>query len=302
MLLHKLLVAHRAATVGGGIAPAINEVAAFALLAAGVTGCFFHRGAVINDPNFVAATGAEHDLVERRIVVERVHVIPKRGRGAAVAGDIHQFGMRSGFAVAGFGLVGVLDEMIPDVPLPNNPAAVRIDRLNFDDSIGHEIFITHLTFIETNSHRLFARFAFDHECKHVTIRHRLYVVVQLVFTRGVVEPPNQIAVPVEFLNAPAFAAAGAALHPEHSSPQQMTVGQQIGGLSRLVFALPLVNITAFVIKQVGDGVVLRRHQRVTGTGVRGVEIQADSLTGIWRGRNFVFRHLAPPATDFAART
>ena len=147
VLLDELLVAHRAATVGGGIAPAINEVAAFALLAAGVTGGFFRRGAVINDPNFVAATGAEHDLVERGIVVERVHVVPKRGRGAAVAGDIHQFGMRGGIAVVGFGLVGVLDEMIPDVPFPDNLAAVRIDRLNFDDSIGHEKFIAHLTFI-----------------------------------------------------------------------------------------------------------------------------------------------------------
>ena len=80
VLLDELLVTCRAATVSRGIAPAINEVAAFAVLATAVARGFLGRRAVVNDPNLVAAADAQGDLVKLFVVIERVYVVPERGR------------------------------------------------------------------------------------------------------------------------------------------------------------------------------------------------------------------------------
>ena len=57
---------------------------------------------MIDYPDFAIAADAEHDLVQVRIVVDRVHVVPERGDLLGRGVRIDQYGMSGGAAVVGF--------------------------------------------------------------------------------------------------------------------------------------------------------------------------------------------------------
>src|SRR4051812_16403185 len=59
VLGEELLIGDRPRTVDARIAPAVEQVAAFAALAAGVTGRFGRRGAVIDDPDLAEIVNAQ---------------------------------------------------------------------------------------------------------------------------------------------------------------------------------------------------------------------------------------------------
>ncbi len=61
----------------------------------------------------------------------------------------------------------------------------------------------------------------------VAVGHRLEVVMQLVVAGGVIELPDQVAVPIILLEASALAAARAALHAQHAGAHHVAIRQQI---------------------------------------------------------------------------
>src|SRR5262249_39780035 len=76
VLGEKPLIGVAAAAVGLGIAPAEQEIAPFAALAPLVRGRFLGARAMVDHPHFVELVDAEHDLIELRVVRDRVHVHP----------------------------------------------------------------------------------------------------------------------------------------------------------------------------------------------------------------------------------
>ena len=261
-----------------------------------MTRSLLRRGAVVNEPYLVATAGTQHDLVQFRIVIERIHVVPERGRGTTVAGHIHQFRMPGRVPMVWLGRVEILHQMVPDVPFPDNPPPFRRGRLDLHHGIRHQKIVPQESRIKPCRDGLLPGFALHHQRQDVAVWHRLDVVVQLIVPGGVVKLPDQVALPIILLDAPPLTTARAPLHPKHARPHKMTIRKQVGGLSRFISTLPLVNHTPVVIYQIRDGIVLRRHQRVSLESLGTVEKQPHGLTGIRRCWGLVFRHLTPPAT------
>src|SRR5262245_46951780 len=76
VLTEEPLVLFLSRAVRARIAPAVEQVAALAAMAALVTGGLGGRCAVIDDPEFVEVGDADHDLIEVRIVGDAVAVRP----------------------------------------------------------------------------------------------------------------------------------------------------------------------------------------------------------------------------------
>lgn len=83
VLGEEFLVTFKSCTVGDGVAPAVEEVAAFSGFAAYGCLCFCCSGAVVDDDNFVVAEEAEGNLVEFGAVGDGVGVEPVRASRAA---------------------------------------------------------------------------------------------------------------------------------------------------------------------------------------------------------------------------
>ncbi len=83
MLHEKLLRNGR--PVSGRIAPTIEDVAALAAFAARVTLRLGGRGAVVDDVNLTEVVVADHDLVERGIVIDCIAMGPIEGAFAGTA-------------------------------------------------------------------------------------------------------------------------------------------------------------------------------------------------------------------------
>ena len=162
-----------AGPVGLGVAPPVDEVAAPAVLAAGVPGRLRLGRAVVDDPDLAELVDADEDLVEVGVVGDGVEVRPVgadpagvalvvllggRGRAADVAEiaellqvvlvgdhrgqhpgaevDVDQLGLGGDAAVVRLRLVVILDEVVPGVPLPDDLAGRLAGRLHLDDRVG----------------------------------------------------------------------------------------------------------------------------------------------------------------------
>ena len=238
---------------------------------------------VVNDEQLAVAADAEHDLVQLRVVVNAVHVVPELRNLHAGAVDINQFGMVGHHAVVVLGGIVVLDHVIPEMPFPDDRAAVGPRRRHFDEAVGQHVALgedagVEQVGVEAGGDDFGEGLLLGHEQEDVAVGQDLEVVVVDVGRAVVINRPDQVAVPIVFLDAPAFAAAGggaAAL--DHAGAEHVAVGHQVGAAARLVGAGPAVDDLARVVDEVGVGVVHRGHQGVARPGVGGVEEQADGL-------------------------
>ena len=138
MLLQQFLVGGSAQFVLLRITPAIQEVTAFAVASARVTGGLRRGELVINHPQLAVAAHAQHDLVELGIVVNAVHVIPEFLHLSAGWITINQLDVIAHDAVIILGVVKILDEVVPSVPFPDDDSirrAISGNRLHFDHKI-----------------------------------------------------------------------------------------------------------------------------------------------------------------------
>ena len=185
--------------------------------------------------------------------------------------------MRGHVAVVGLGAVEVLDQVIPHVPFPDDLAALGIGGLHLDDRVGEQLPVAQHLGIETGGEALVVGFLLDDQQQDVAVGQGGDVVMREMLVVRILELPHEVAGPVEFLDAAAFAAAGEAAVLGEATMQEVAVGFEVDRLARLIVALPLVHDTARVVHEVDDGVVLRREQGVAGGGLGGVQEQAHGL-------------------------
>jgi hypothetical protein len=195
-------------------------------MSSGFLGC----GAVIDNPDLVELRTAESDLVQVGVVSHRVDVHPVRinGRafhfllwnvlGRAFGGiglrrhrlhsrvvfalnivQIDPFRVVGHFAVIGLGPVTVLDEVIPASPFPDDFTGLRACGPDLDQAIRLQMRLFH----RLSSAALGEGFLFvDHlptDEQRVAVGQFDGVVVRHSFFAMILQIPNQIAVPVEFL-------------------------------------------------------------------------------------------------------
>src|SRR6187399_1662004 len=84
VLAEEALIDPGAVAINPGVAPAIKNISTFAPTSASMPPGFLGRGAVIDDPDLAEVRAAENDLVQVRVVRNRVDVHPIRV-------DLHTF-------------------------------------------------------------------------------------------------------------------------------------------------------------------------------------------------------------------
>ena len=166
---------------------------------------------------------------------------------------IEPFRVVGHLAVIGLGLVAVLDEVIPASPFPNDLAGLLARGLDLDQAIGLQVRIFH----GLRSAALGDGFLFvDHlpaDEQRIAVGEFDGVVVRQPLFAVILEIPDQIAIPVEFLNAAAHGRAFEAWLAIDGlgGPEQMAVVEQVGGGPAGIFTRPGVNDAAFVVIEVG---------------------------------------------------
>ena len=243
MLFEQHLVVFGARVVGLGVAPAVHQVAAQAAVAARVRRCFGGGGAVIEYPQLATAADAEHDLVQIRVVVDRVHMVPERVDLPAALDRtvrIDQFRVIRDHAVVVLGGVEVLDQVVPDVPLPDDVAAAAARGRDLDDGVRQHIVVAldirvEQVRVEAGRKDLGVGLLLNHQHQDVAVGQHLDVVVRHVVVGGPIEFPHEVAVPVVLLDAAAFAAArGPGVR--EARPHQVPILLQVDRLTRFVGA------------------------------------------------------------------
>ena len=132
------LIGGSAAAVGLRVSPAIKQISAFTGAAAGSAGSFLCCGAVVDDPDLIKGGHAEDDLVEFGIVGNRVRMkdIARETKASCVAVDVDSFGTRCGISVVLQSGLDVLNEVVPEMPFPDNSRIVWRLRLELDQHVG----------------------------------------------------------------------------------------------------------------------------------------------------------------------
>ena len=142
--------------------------------------------------------------------------------------------------------------MIPASPFPNDFAGLLARGLDLDQAIGLEVRILH----GLGSAALSDGFLFvDHlpaDEQSVSVREFDRVMVRQTLFAVILEIPDEIAVPVEFLNATACGRALEAWLAIHrlGGTKEMTIFEQVGCEPAGMFTRPSVNDAAFVVEQV----------------------------------------------------
>ena len=138
MLEVEFFIAGVSSIVGLGVAPAVQEIAAIAVDAALVACRFLSGCAVVDDPNLVEVMGAYENLVELGVVVHGVDIGPARAP-VLVEVDVGEFRMLADITVVIFTDVKILDEVVPDMPFPDNVTAGWSRLVDLDEHIRVEL-------------------------------------------------------------------------------------------------------------------------------------------------------------------
>ena len=137
MLEVEFFIASVSSIVGLGVAPAVEEITAVAVHASFVTCGFIRCRAMIDDPDLVEVVGADEDLVEPGVVVHRGKIGPA-GDPRLVEVDVGELRMLTNITIVVFTGVEILDEVVPDVPFPDNVTAGWSSLVDLDEHIWIE--------------------------------------------------------------------------------------------------------------------------------------------------------------------
>ena len=136
-------------------------------------------------------------MVKAGVVVHRVYVNPVQGHWVIVIleVDVEELGMLADVSIVVLRRVKILDEMVPDVPFPDNGAARRPRRFDFDNVIRVE-WKEQGGGVMASLDGLLAGLAFVGDHQHVSVGELDGLVVGAVL-RGIVvlELPLHHAVP-----------------------------------------------------------------------------------------------------------
>jgi hypothetical protein len=208
-------------------------------------------------------------------------VVPEGGDLAAAGIRVDQLRVRRRLAAVRPRRIDALDEVVPCVPLPDDPASCGPDRLDLDDCVREQVLVREQRGAEARLERLLPGLALDHEREHIAIGQRRDVMVELGVARGVVELPDEVALPVVLLDPASLASTRATtLDLDHAGTEHVTVREQVGRLPWHVLAVPGAHNLTVVVDQVSARVVLRRDERIARRGSpRVMNQQADRLRG-----------------------
>ena len=165
-------------------------------------------------------------------------------------------------AVVGLGPIVVLDQVVPEVPFPDDLAGGLAGRLDLDEVVGVQARVTHQVRPAPGGDDLLLRLLLPDDHQHVAVGQPGDVVVREMLLAHILEVPEELAVPVEFLNP----AAGARAEAERrrllsTGAQQVAVLEEVGTHARGVVALPRPHDLSLHVDQISR---LGKHRRDQG--------------------------------------
>ena len=165
---------------------------------------------------------------------------------------IEQLGVIGNVAVIGLGLVAVLDQVIPASPFPDDLARLLARGLDLDQAIGLEVGILHGLGPAALGDGFFLIDPLPADGQDVSVGEFDRVMVRQTLLAVILEFPDEVAIPIEFLKA---TARGRALEArlaidDLGGTEQMAVVEKVGGSPAGMFARPGVNDAAFVVIEV----------------------------------------------------
>ena len=253
--------------VGPGVAPAVEEVAAAARSAAARGGRLRARRRVIDHPDLMEVMGAEDDLIELWVVADAVEVVPIRELRPRDVDEVEIDPLRPRADVGEVRRVGVevLDQVIPDVPLPDDRVGAGVD---LDHRVGPETLVAvDRRRIAAGGARLLGALALPGDREDVAVRQRLDVVVEAVILVGVGEAPQRGAVPALALDQAADAGRGEG-RADDAGPQEIAAWEEKGRHGWEGRALPALDEGALRIAEERLSALQRRVEGVADLRLR----------------------------------
>ena len=205
MLQKQFSIGRDAGIIRLRVSPTVQQIAALAGSAArmrsGLSGC----RAVVDHPDFAQVMYAEHDLIQARVVVNAVGVQPVGVRVKRVV-DINQLGVIANDAKVGLGVVKVLDQMVPDIPFPNDIASGRSSLLNLYDLFRPEFALIEQVRVAARGYGCRLSFQFPCDYQHVTVGQPLHIMMMQILIgasiTAVLIEPCLVSVPILNFNLP----------------------------------------------------------------------------------------------------
>ena len=178
------------------ISPTIEDVPAPPGVSTRASGGFCRGRRVVDHPNFIQMVGADHDLVECRVVVDGIGVNPICL--AILTGvDIDPFWVFCDHSEIRLHRIRVLYEMIPEMPLPNNLSRGRSSLRHFDDVLWPDRTLVDRVRSPPRCNRFCCGLELPGEHQDIPVGQWLNVMVMLHRRARIIESPGDIAIPVE---------------------------------------------------------------------------------------------------------
>ena len=173
------------------------------------------------------------------------------------------------------------------MPFPHDraAAALHVVGLDLDEALGEQHLLSRdvgleLGHVEASGHAFGVGLLLHHQHQDIAVREHLDVMVLELGGRVQVVGPDQLAVPVEFLDPAALAASR--IHgrrADHAGVQEVAVLQEVDALAWRIGAVPLLDDLAFVVDEVVHLVLLGGEQGVAVHGLAVVHHQAHGPLG-----------------------
>ena len=170
--------------------------------------------------------------------------------------------------VARLGLVGILHQVVPEVPFPDDFARGLAGGLDLNQAIGLQV-LAHRFGSASSGDGFLGRLPLPGDQEHVAVGQARDVVVGELVLAGELVVPNDLAIPSEFLNPPPRPRAAEGLLIQRAGPQQVPILEQVGAHRRATIALPRSHHPPLHVDQVG---LRRGHRREQGVALEGLGI------------------------------
>src|SRR5262249_55973757 len=253
-----------------------------ALTTAGPPGSLFRGCSVVEDPDLTEVAQAHEYLIEIRVVGHSVEMRPVWIRALSrdcVEIKVDTFRMSCYVAVVRFLFVVVLDQVIPQVPFPNDFPAGLAQRLDLDEAVGLNLSAFHARRNSSCRDRLSRSLLLLDQHQNVSIGQPYKIVMLRLCGRAIGKIPNQFSVPVEFLHL----AATTCRPPERwvrrqARTNQISVLEKIRETRWSGIRLPCLHYSAVHVDQKRGRRLQWRYKRVPHKRSGIVSDQAHSLS------------------------
>ena len=160
-------------------------------------------------------------------------------------------------SVIRFGWIGILNQMVPDVPFPHDLTACFPRWLDFDNVVHPQVAVSlHLRRTACGD-GFFSGLSLPSDHEDIAVGQWLNIVMQEMLVARVFEIPDKRSVPFKFLNTAARAATVKGAVPSEwpsktrgGRAKKMAVLEQVAGEPRGI-TLPFVHNPSIIIEQIG---------------------------------------------------